>query len=107
MMKTRLAFLWVALCIFLAGARPGSAVESIPLPEHPRPDFERSTWLNLNGSWRFRFDKENAGLEAKWFQGTASFPDRINVPFPWGSELSGVTDQASVAWYARNIQIPA
>jgi hypothetical protein len=22
----------------------------IPLPEHPRPDFQRTAWMNLNGS---------------------------------------------------------
>ena len=32
--------------------------ENIPLPEHPRPDFERSNWINLNGEWDFTFDKQ-------------------------------------------------
>jgi hypothetical protein len=27
--------------------------QEIPLPEHPRPDFERHDWLNLNGGWDF------------------------------------------------------
>ena len=35
--------------------------QNIPLPEHPRPDFERSDWANLNGQWSFQFDKENKG----------------------------------------------
>ena len=34
---------------------------AIPLPEHPRPDFERAEWVNLNGDWSFRFDPANAG----------------------------------------------
>ena len=25
----------------------------IPLPEHPRPDWERDEWMNLNGEWDF------------------------------------------------------
>ena len=33
------------------------ATESIPLPEHPRPDFERAEWINLNGHWAFTFDE--------------------------------------------------
>ena len=41
--------------------------ESIPLPEHPRPDFQRSPWRNLNGPWQFRFDADDAGLKEKWF----------------------------------------
>ena len=32
---------------------------------------------------------------------------RILVPFSWGSAFSGVTDSADIAWYARDITIPA
>ena len=28
------------------------------------------------------------------------------MPFPWGSELSGVKDKADIAWYQRTITIP-
>jgi len=80
----------------------------IPLPEHPRPDFERGDWLNLNGRWAFRFDKENAGEQGKWFEPAvpAGFPLAITVPFPWGSALSGVTNQGDLAWYARPVKVP-
>ena len=30
--------------------------ESTPRPEYPRPQFERSEWINLNGTWTFQFD---------------------------------------------------
>jgi len=43
----------------LAGAT-GHA-QKIPLPEHPRPDFECSQWQNLNGTWAFAFDSLNEG----------------------------------------------
>ena len=79
---------------------------SIPLPEHPRPDFQRAAWLNLNGPWQFRFDKEDRGLGEKWFEGRADFPKTILVPFPWGSALSEVRDEAPVAWYAREVRLP-
>ena len=32
---------------------------SIPRPEHPNPQFERETWLNLNGEWEFLNDRGN------------------------------------------------
>ena len=80
--------------------------ETIPLPEHPRPDFQRAAWINLNGDWGFRFDQQDAGLQEKWFAGAASFPDTILVPFPWGSPLSRVTDKATIAWYARTVRAP-
>src|SRR5262245_3945601 len=81
-----------------------AGTDTIPLPEHPRPDFQRAAWLNLNGPWRFQFDRENSGLSQKWFENPAQFPETIIVPFPWGSPLSKVADQAPIAWYARTIQ---
>lgn len=79
--------------------------QNIPLPEHPRPDFERSQWQNLNGSWSFAFDAGNTGLQNQWFDGSKSFDRTILVPFPWGSELSGVEDEADIAWYKKEIKV--
>src|SRR5437588_4754739 len=94
------------LCRWIA---PSSVVaaDALPLSEHPRPDFQRAEWLNLNGPWQFRFDEGNAGLKEKWFQGKTAFPETIVVPFPWGAPLSQVSDKASLAWYARTVQVPA
>ncbi len=78
----------------------------IPLPEHPRPDFQRAGWLNLNGTWQFQFDEENEGLSSGWARGDAEFSQKITVPFPWGSQLSGVSDQADIGWYRRSIRVP-
>ena len=30
--------------------------DTLPLPEHPRPDFQRAEWLNLNGRWQFALE---------------------------------------------------
>ncbi len=83
------------------------AAETIPLPEHPRPDFHRPDWINLNGWWEFRFDPEDRGLADSWFRGDTVAGRRIRVPFPWGSPLSAVPDEAEIAWYRRAIEIPA
>lgn len=80
--------------------------QQIPLPEHPRPDFERTNWLNLNGVWDFEFDSLNTGLNKNWGKGKMSFSKKITVPFPWGSALSGVKDEADIAWYKRTVSIP-
>ena len=79
--------------------------QEIPLPEHPRPDFERETWINLNGSWKFGFDSLDVGVKDKWFSNASHLPLSINVPFPWGSPLSGVPDKADIGWYQKNIKI--
>jgi hypothetical protein len=100
------ALLLVVLALFVPG-RASADGSAIPLPEHPRPDFERAEWLNLNGDWSFRFDKDDAGERARWYESApAGFPLTIHVPFSWGSKLSGVPDEADVAWYARGVRVP-
>ena len=92
--------------LFLLWMTSGSLVaQTIPLPEHPRPDFERTQWQNLNGSWDFRFDSLDLGQQENWQQTAVEFPQKITVPFPWGSQLSGVADEADIAWYRRTIQV--
>jgi len=85
----------------------GRQAVSIPLPEHPRPDFQRDQWLNLNGPWQFQFDAADSGEARGWSRGDLTTPRQILVPFPWGSPLSGVPDSAVIAWYSRSIAVPA
>ena len=82
-----------------------SIYSQIPLPEHPRPDFKRDQWQNLNGKWDFKFDPNNEGLSNSWFTGEKKFEDKIIVPFPWGSKLSGLPDNANIGWYSRDIEV--
>ena len=100
----RIKIRWIFLFLVFANF---SSAQNIPLPEHPRPDFERANWINLNGVWDFEFDSLNNGLSKDWHKGTAKFGHKINVPFPWGSPLSGVKDLADFAWYKKSIQVPA
>ena len=92
----------------LAGPLAGQGIPEspIPLPEHPRPDFERSAWLNLNGRWRFAFDSADRGAQAGWSRGSLPGSQQILVPFSWGAPFSGVADSANIGWYARSITIP-
>jgi len=85
---------------------PAWSAVAVPLPEHPRPDFERAAWACLNGEWQFRFDKEDAGEKAGWSDGKTDFAERITVPFPWGSKLSGLENKAEIGWYHRAIKVP-
>ncbi|MDZ7371686.1 MAG: glycoside hydrolase family 2 [candidate division KSB1 bacterium] len=82
------------------------SLAAVPLPEHPRPDFERAEWLNLNGEWQFEFDPENKGLTESWQTGGRTFSESILVPFPWGSPLSGIKDEAPIGWYRRTLFVP-
>ncbi|MDB4883557.1 MAG: glycoside hydrolase family 2 sugar binding protein [Gemmatimonadetes bacterium] len=100
------ALLSAASALTTASAQEASR-EAIPLPEHPRPDFERADWRNLNGRWQFAFDAKDQGERAAWFRVGLPSPKPILVPFSWGAPLSGVADSADIGWYARTITIPA
>ena len=77
----------------------------IPLAEHPRPDFERLPWLNLNGYWQFAPDSLNIGEKESWQGKPGSFSSRILVPFSWASPMSEVElPKVNVGWYSRNIR---
>lgn len=82
---------------------------SIPRPEHPRPDFMRDTFCNLNGVWQFAFDDQDEGLAAGWYKPGTSLPLQITVPFCYQSKLSGLgpTDEIHpVIWYRRTFEVP-
>lgn len=85
--------------------------EGIPKPEHPRPDFQREQWKNLNGVWDFSTDPDDLGEQQAWYMpGSGAFDQRIRVPFPWESPAAGLSeemkDYRGVAWYRRNFKVP-
>jgi len=45
-----------------------AAIGEVPHPEHPRPDFRREPWANLNGVWQFDFDPKDEGEAQRWFE---------------------------------------
>jgi hypothetical protein len=96
------------LVVVIGASRAWGA--GIPRPEHPRPDAVRPHWVNLNGTWQFRFDPEDEGLEDGWFRpGAGGFDRSILVPFPWESELSGIRDttgKSKIGWYRRTFRVP-
>jgi beta-galactosidase/beta-glucuronidase len=69
--------------------------------EYPRPRMVRKDWLNLNGVWEFGDAAEN---EPPPFGKLLS--ERIMVPFPMESALSGVMRQSERVWYRRTFQLP-
>ena len=82
--------------------------ETQPRPEHPRPQFQRTTWLNLNGIWNFAIDPGQSGEAKGWPQNPAELDRTITVPFCPESSLSGIqhTDFMPSVWYHRTLDIP-
>jgi beta-galactosidase/beta-glucuronidase len=75
-----------------------------PLPEYPRPQMVRGTWMNLNGSWQYSI------LPKSEESVPVSHAGNILVPFAVESALSGVgktVGKDSVLWYEKAVNIPA
>ena len=76
------------------------------IKDYPRPQFVRTDWENLNGTWDFGFDDENAGEKKKWYQEFKG-DKKINVPFTYETKLSGIQDETrhDFIWYHRTINV--
>lgn len=80
--------------------------DNVQLIEHPRPQFRRDSWENLNGTWGFNFDDENIGEKEEWFK-SYEFNKKIEVPFTYETEASGIQDETlhENVWYHRTFSI--
>lgn len=94
-----------------------SVSRELPLPEYPRPQFERASWVNLNGAWDYTV--ESCDFEAVQGLTTAeswtnrpiptAWTGKILVPFSIDAPLSGVGHvlrPQEVLWYERRFEVP-
>jgi len=95
--------LLLALLVTVTAARG-----AIPRPEYPRPQFQRETWLNLNGEWNFAFDFDVKGYDEGWHKDPSNLDKKIIVPFCPESKLSGIqyTGFIPAVWYQRTFTVP-
>lgn len=73
------------------------------LPEYPRPQLERTDWVNLNGEWEY-------AIKPKGEVEPTSFDGNILVPFAVESSLSGVQKEVgdrNELWYKRTFNVPS
>ncbi len=82
--------------------------KNIPRPEHPRPQFKRENWQNLNGEWNFAFDDQNQGEKNRWFE-QSELQQKITVPFTFETKASGIADRSehNQIWYQRKFEVEA
>lgn len=85
------------------------AAQNLPRAEFPQPQFQRDTWISLNGQWEFEFDDQHAGLAANWAASNRKFTRSITVPYCFESKLSGIADTSfhSEVWYRKSFTLPA
>ncbi|GGQ92544.1 PA14 domain-containing protein [Streptomyces flaveolus] len=70
-------------------------------PEYPRPQLTRDAWRSLNGRWQFAAaeagEQPPVGKRLK---------ERIVVPYPVESQLSGIQRHEDRMWYRRTFTVP-
>jgi hypothetical protein len=71
-------------------------------PSYPRPELTRAAWESLNGVWQFaravRGEPPPIGT---------NLAQRILVPFPMESALSGIRAHSDYSFYRRTFTIPS
>ncbi|MBN2157136.1 MAG: beta-galactosidase [Candidatus Lokiarchaeota archaeon] len=73
-----------------------------PYPSYPRPQMKRDRWLSLNGLWNYVITRTMDKFPTR-------YDDKILVPYPIESALSGVKrplKPREVLWYHRMLIIP-
>ena len=79
----------------------------IPRSEHPKPQFQRDSWMNLNGPWAFEIDQSRSGEARKLYAVDAALSQQIIVPFCPESDLSGIgyKDFMYGVWYQKKVTL--
>ncbi|MEU8980623.1 PA14 domain-containing protein [Streptomyces sp. NPDC048309] len=71
-------------------------------PEYPRPQLTRDAWRNLNGRWQFA-----AATAGERPPVGKTLGERVLVPYPVESQLSGLERHEERMWYRRTFTVPA
>lgn len=54
----------------------------------------------LDGAWKFKADKDNAGIEKSWFSGLSE-AETVTVPSVWNEKL-GLLEYEGACWYEKS-----
>jgi len=74
------------------------------LPEYPRPQMARTDWMSLNGLWDYTGRSEGDALAAP--PPVDGYHERILVPYPPESALSGIQRHDDQMWYRTVFTVP-
>ena len=82
-------------------------MSNIPRPKHPNPQWERDSWMNLNGIWQFDFDFGHSAIEKGLYKNEVVLDKQITVPFCPESKLSGINyrDFMDAICYKRTFDV--
>ena len=68
--------------------------------------FAQRDTIPLNIGWQFKIDKNNEGVNSKWFQNELSQTRTVNLPHTWNVE-KGTEMYYGMAWYQEKMNVPA
>ena len=95
-LKAPLATPWTA------EVSPTNALPQYPRPQLARPSLDHPQWMSLNGLWQFSATTSEARPPFDH-----AMKQRVLVPYPIESVLSGVQKHADHMVYRRQFQVPA
>ncbi|WP_369930281.1 glycoside hydrolase family 2 protein [Xanthomonas sp. NCPPB 2632] len=81
---------------------PDDALPDYPRPRLARPSLDHPRWMSLNGLWQYAaFDEQTTPPFGQ------ALKEKVLVPYPVESVLSGVQKHADFMAYRRLVDIPA
>lgn len=75
------------------------------LPDYPRPQMTRASWMNLNGVWGYMGRSAGTVLPAP--PAPSAYGEQILVPYPVESALSGIQRHDDEMWYRKVVKLPS
>ncbi|WP_216844764.1 sugar-binding domain-containing protein [Rhodanobacter sp. L36] len=85
-----------------AEVSPRNALPDYPRPQLARPSLGHPRWMSLNGLWQYAAsDVQSAPLFGQ------TLKDKVLVPYPIESVLSGVQKHSDFMTYRRMVDVPA
>jgi beta-galactosidase len=91
--RLALAFL---IILVIVGLVPALCAQSTA-PARPSPSLRHT--IDLSGEWEFRMDPFDVGKTERWYDKTASFDRKINVPGAWNAQGAGYEDEKLLRQY--------
>lgn len=85
-------------------------VFSLSAGEFPLKDVSCEAYLELSGTWLFRFDNSDTGIKEKWYEKNfdRSSWEKISLPAVWNKKPGEISYPVpeTIGWYSKSIKIP-
>ncbi len=95
----------------LSASRPEKAPAPEPINELPRAVLRPSTYLLLDGEWKFALDVDDQGIHQRWYVGhdyeeSAHWPGSIEEHMVQAGRSEASWRDEVIAWYEREFTVP-